>query len=147
LPPLIPRAAVPTAVAQDDGLCNYCGLLQRIFSQNEKNDTPTSAQENFLFIFLIHFEKYTIVSKFISFDHQPLWVHGDRVPQMTCATAVGTLRLKTALKIIKINRKKLFLVEDPLTSHPAPQAASHDIFRAKSQRYALCGICIPYDGY
>jgi hypothetical protein len=45
----------------DGGLCNHCDLLQRIFSQNEKNDTPKSAQENFLFIFLIHFEKYTIV--------------------------------------------------------------------------------------
>jgi hypothetical protein len=65
--------AVPTAVAHDGGLYNHCDLLQRIFSQNEKNDTPKSAQENFLFIFLIHFEKYTIVSKFISFDHQPPW--------------------------------------------------------------------------
>jgi hypothetical protein len=48
--------------------------------------------------------------------------------------AVG---LKTALKMIKINWKKIFLVEDPLTSHYV------GIFRTKSRRYALRGVGTP----
>jgi hypothetical protein len=121
--------------------------------------------QNFLFIlFKFILQKYTTVSKFISFDHQPPWctaaamghvvwrtnrrgprrlgqrpraqrvgrptavAHGDwsltavrhggrtkrrepmaiAVLQMTCATAAGSLRLKTALKIIEINRKNYF---------------------------------------
>jgi hypothetical protein len=43
------------------------------------------------------------------------WAHGDRVLQTPCATAVGPLRLKTALKIIEINRKKIIF--SALTSH------------------------------
>jgi hypothetical protein len=66
--------------------------------------------------------------------------HGPWRVLQTLAPRRQFLRLKTALKIIEINRKNLFLVEDPLTND---QVASCGIFRAKSRCYAIRGIWTP----